>query len=199
MLVPRSDAVLAAVAWPGENPRGRFMPGVVAASVAVLAGPRAGLWQLAAWGVSPLGAAVKRVVNRPRPLPGRFNPLGGMPQDPSFPSSHVADYVATFGLASWILWQRRSPAAVPVAIASLGLIGLVGPSRVRTGDHRWSDVAGGYAVGAAYLAATVAVLSRVRRRRAKATRRLVAAGALAPPELAPHGTAGRPARVAARP
>jgi membrane-associated phospholipid phosphatase len=42
-----------------------------------------------------------------------------------------------------------------VTAASAVLIGLIGPSRVRTGDHRWSDVLGGYALGASFLAALV--------------------------------------------
>jgi membrane-associated phospholipid phosphatase len=160
-----ADAVATAVAWPGVQPRGRILPPAAAAVVAVLAGGRAGVWELAAWPVAPLGELVKRVVNRPRRAPGRFNPTGGMPQNPSFPSSHVTEYVATFGFASWLLWHRRSRAAVPVAIASAGLIGLIGPSRVRTGDHRWSDVAGGYLLGAAYLGLIISLATRDERLR----------------------------------
>jgi membrane-associated phospholipid phosphatase len=157
---PTTDDLLAAVAWPGEKPRGRFLPAAVAAAVGLVAGPRAGLWQLGAWGVSPIDTGLKRLVNRPRPMPGRLNPRGGMPQGPSFPSSHVSDYVVTLGFASWVLRRKRSPAALPVALTSAGLIGLIGPSRVRTGDHRWSDVVAGYVLGAAYLV----VLIRLARR-----------------------------------
>jgi membrane-associated phospholipid phosphatase len=158
-----TDALLTTVAWPGQPPRGRILPGLLAASVGLIAGPRAAVWQLAAWGVLPLGGAAKRIVNRPRPMPGRLNPMGGMSQDPSFPSTHVSEYVATLGLASWILWRRRSPVAVPIAVVAAGCIGLIGPSRVRTGDHRWSDVAGGYLLGTGYLATLVALARRDRK------------------------------------
>jgi membrane-associated phospholipid phosphatase len=154
------DPVLEAVAWPGQKPRGPVLPGVVAAGVALLAGPRVALWQLATYLALPVGAAAKRLIGRPRPFPGRLNPRAGMPQDPSFPSTHVSEYVTTFGFASWLLWRRRSPARVPVAIRSLAAVGLIGPSRVRTGDHRWSDVAGGYLLGAAAFTALIALASR---------------------------------------
>jgi membrane-associated phospholipid phosphatase len=169
--VKPADAVLRAAAWPGESPQGHFLPVVVAAFVGVVAGPRAGLWQLAAWAITPFDDVVKRIVNRPRPFPGRFNPVGGMSQDPSFPSSHVSAYVVTFGFASWILHRRRSPATVPASILGLGLVGLIGPSRVHTGDHRWSDVAGGYLLGAACLGALIALARRDRRLEPRPTER----------------------------
>jgi len=195
---PTPDDLLAAVAWPGEKPRGRFLPAVVAAAVGLAAGPRAGLWQLGAWGVSPIDTGLKRLVNRPRPMPGRLNPRGGMPQGPSFPSSHVSDYVATLGFASWILWRRRSPLAVPVAVTSVGLIGLIGPSRVRTGDHRWSDVAAGYVLGAAYLAILVRLARRDRRLRATRSHDPLATQPLTPAPAVGSVPTREPARLPRR-
>ncbi|MDQ6877364.1 MAG: phosphatase PAP2 family protein [Candidatus Dormibacteraeota bacterium] len=168
-----ADVVLAGAAWPGQPPQGRVLSVLLAGVVTVLAGPRAGRWQLATWSIAPLGEMAKRVINRPRPPLGRFNPMGGMAQSPSFPSTHVSNYVAYFGFASWILWHRRSRVAVPAAALGLALVGLIGPSRVRSGDHRWSDVAGGYIFGGVYLAALIALAKRDRRldpSRAEATR-----------------------------
>ncbi len=166
----RLDSLYEAVAWPGESPQARLVPLAVAGVVAVGAGPKAGLVQSLAWGVTPLGAAVKRVANRPRPFPGRLDPRGGMSQSPSFPSTHVASYLAIFGFGTWLLWQRRSALALPATLVALPLILLVGPSRVRTGDHRWSDVVGGYLLGGAYLAGLVALASRTSRIRPKSRR-----------------------------
>ena len=153
---------MVAAAWPGESTRGWFLPAGVASAVAVIAGPRAGMWQLAAWGASPIGEVIKRLFHRPRPLLGRFNPVGGRASGSSFPSTHVSNYAATFGLAIWILRRRRSRTALPVSALGLGLMGLVGPSRVITGDHRWSDVAAGYSLGVAYLAVVIAFAKRDR-------------------------------------
>lgn len=160
MAIPFVDPLLDAVAWPGQGRRGHLLPGVASAIVAVMAGPRAGLWQLATWGAVPLGDRAKRLVKRPRPFPGRLNPRAGMPQDPSFPSTHALEYVVVFGFASWLLRQRNSTAAGPASIASLSAIALVGPSRVRTGDHRWSDVAGGYVLGALLVAGLISAAKR---------------------------------------
>jgi membrane-associated phospholipid phosphatase len=148
---------------------------VVAGATALVADARAGRWQLAAWGVSAVGEGAKRLFHRPRPLLGRFNPLGGTARGPSFPSTHVSNYTATFGFASWILWRKRSPIALPASAIALSLVGLIGPSRVLTGDHRWSDVAGGYALGLLYLAALIAFAKRDR---------LLARPAMMPPDAA---------------
>jgi membrane-associated phospholipid phosphatase len=154
--------LMRAAAWPGQSPRGQLMPAVVAIAVALIAGPRAGLWQALAWGVTPLGEAVKRLVHRPRPLVGRLNALRGLDHGASIPSTHVSNYVATLGFAAWVLARTGSAAAVPFGALGLMLVGLIGPSRVRTGDHRWSDVLGGYAFGAAYLALLIGVARRDR-------------------------------------
>jgi membrane-associated phospholipid phosphatase len=155
-------AILVAAAWPGESTRGWFLPAVVAGAVALVAGPRAGSWQLAAWGVSAIGEGAKRLFHRPRPLLGRFIPLGGTARGSSFPSTHVSNYTATFGFACWILWRKRSRIALPASAIALSLIGLIGPSRVLTGDHRWSDVGGGYAMGLLYLATMIGFAKRDR-------------------------------------
>jgi membrane-associated phospholipid phosphatase len=151
-----------AVAWPGEKPQGRYLPGAVSLLVGVAAGPRAAVWTLGSWGIVPIGEGIKRIVNRPRPFPGRLDPRGGMSQGPSFPSTHVSKYVAVFGFASWALWRRGSVVALPAAVTSAALIGLVGPGRVTTGDHRSSDVVAGYLLGAGYLAVLVGLASRDR-------------------------------------
>jgi membrane-associated phospholipid phosphatase len=160
-------AVADAVAWPGEAPQGRYLPAAVSVLVAMAAGPRAAMWTLGSWGIVPIGEAIKQLVHRPRPFPGRLDPRGGMSQGPSFPSTHVSKYVAVFGFASWVLWRRRSVLALPAVVGSAGLIALVGPGRITTGDHRPSDVVAGYVVGAAFLGVLVGLASRDRRLRAR--------------------------------
>ena len=127
-----TGAVADVVAWPGEPPQGRYLPAAVGLLVAIAAGPRAAIWTLGSWGVVPIGHGIKRAVDRPRPFPGRLDPRGGMSQSPSFPSTHVSKYVAVFGFASWLLWRHRSVLVVPAAVASVALIGLIGPSRITT-------------------------------------------------------------------
>jgi membrane-associated phospholipid phosphatase len=118
------------------------------------------VWQLAAGGAVPIGELLKRTLRRPRPVRGRLNPTGGGGAGPSFPSTQASNYAATFGFATWILWRKRSPAAVPFGTLGLALVGLTGPSRTRTGAHRWSDIVGGYGLGLVYLAALIALARR---------------------------------------
>jgi membrane-associated phospholipid phosphatase len=184
--VRATHAILTGAAWPGESPQVWFLPGVLAGAVGTIAGPRAGLWQLAAGGVLPIGELLKRMVRRPRPVLGRLNSAGGRSAGPSFPSTHASNYAATFGFATWILWRKRRRAALPVGIVALALVGLAGPSRVRTGDHRWSDVAAGYALGVAYLATLIGV---ARRDQSIMAGRNAAVG-IAPPTASPGSDPG---------
>jgi undecaprenyl-diphosphatase len=150
------DPLFAAVAWPGYRPQSIALPLALAAGVARAAGPRAAACQLAAWGVAPLGAGLKRAINRPRPITASLPILGRRGRGPSFPSTHVATYVAVYGFAAWLLARRA-----PIAAASLvALILAIGPSRVRGGDHWASDVLAGYLLGAAYLAVLLACARR---------------------------------------
>ncbi|HZC31883.1 MAG TPA: phosphatase PAP2 family protein, partial [Candidatus Bathyarchaeia archaeon] len=112
--------------------------------------------------------------------------------------SHMSDYVATLGFASWILWRRRSPIAVPVAVTSVGLIGLIGPSRVRTGDHRWSDVAAGYVLGAVYLAILIRLARRDPRLRSTRSHDPLVTQPLTPTPAVGSVPTREPARLATR-
>lgn len=81
---------------------------------------------------------------------------------PQMAASDSEPPISASVVASWILWRRRSGMALPASALAIALVGLIGPSRVRTGDHRRSDVAAGYATGAAYLAALIILAKRDR-------------------------------------
>ena len=146
------------------------MPAALAAAMGLIAGRRAGVWQLAAAGVIPIGEMLKRAIGRRRPLLGRLTPRGGTASGPSFPSTHVANYVSLLGFAAWLLGRVRSPIAIPTGAAALAMIAAIGPSRVATGDHRWSDVVGGYVLGTVYLAMMIVLARRDRNLRKRPPR-----------------------------
>ena len=76
----------------------------------------------------------------------------------SFPSGHATQAVAIYGMLALVLSMRR-PVRVRVwlwAVAALIAL-VVGASRVYLGAHWMSDVLGGYALGATWLAIVVAV------------------------------------------
>ncbi len=156
------DTVLAASQWPGYAPQNVVVPVAVTAIMYALRGPWTALWQFVALGAVPIGWAVKRVVRRPRP-PTAYLPFRRW-RGSSFPSTHTARYAAFFGFAGWALLARPGRARL-AGIIPLALTAVIGPARVRSGDHRPSDVVGGYLIGGGYLAALLALLRRLDRSR----------------------------------
>jgi undecaprenyl-diphosphatase len=100
--------------------------------------------------------AVKQLVGRPRPPAAiLLKPVAG----PSFPSGHATQAVAVYGMLAALAatasprWSRKVTAwALAVVIA-----GLVGLSRLYLGAHWLTDVLAGFALGAAWLFAVLAL------------------------------------------
>lgn len=98
---------------------------------------------------------VKNVVDRPRPSTtiwiGHYS--GG-----AFPSGHATQSVAFYGMLAVVLGIGSSARPRAILWSAAGLIAIVvGASRIYLGGHWLSDVLGGYALGAAWVA-TVAVI-----------------------------------------
>ncbi len=80
--------------------------------------------------------------------------------DSSFPSGHATTAAVTFAGIVLLVWRSSLPhdlkvaASIPPACFALG----IGWSRLVLGAHYLSDVLGGYAFGAAWLCAMLAVL-----------------------------------------
>ena len=90
-------------------------------------------------------------------------PLGGS----SFPSGHVLTYVGTYGFLSFLVYSARQAAAWCAGrcrSALVGMIGLVGPSRIYQGHHWPTDVAASYMLGLSYLIALMALYRHVKAR-----------------------------------
>jgi membrane-associated phospholipid phosphatase len=142
---------------------------VIAGALAVLGGRRGqraagrGLIAIAIAAAIANGPA-KLIARRRRPFSQSHPALINMPRSTSFPSGHTAAAFA-FATAAGVEMPILAPALVPIA-------GAVAYSRVHTGVHYPSDVAGGLAIGigAGLLAApprcTVGRLRELRRDRA---------------------------------
>jgi membrane-associated phospholipid phosphatase len=130
----------------------------------------AALVLIVAIAIAPLvNTGVKDVFKRDRPT--GIDPLA--PEDSySFPSGHSMESMIAYGMLGYVLvltlprrWQRRS------AVGGLaGVIVAVGFSRMYLSDHWFTDVLGGFTLGAAWAAFWIALLECGRRRAAAARR-----------------------------
>jgi undecaprenyl-diphosphatase len=125
-------------------------------------------WFLAAaWIVATAGGALSNVGlkafferARPEHLHG-FASVSGW----SFPSGHSSGSFIVYGLLAYLIVIHSKPRFhLPVAAIAMMLIVCVGFSRVVLQVHYFSDVIGGYAFGAAWVAAWIAGLEIFRRR-----------------------------------
>jgi undecaprenyl-diphosphatase len=135
----------------------------LALACATLACLAAGLWPeaifvLATAGAPFLAASAKLLVERPRPSAPAVN-VASQLLDYSYPSGHVVGYVALYGFLMVVVFVRMKRGWTrTLGLIALGsLVGLVGVSRIHLGYHWASDVAGGYALGTAYLLGLIEV------------------------------------------
>ncbi len=107
-------------------------------------------WAATFAGDALLAAVLKRAVHRTRPAYGAGYLHG---HSFSFPSAHAMGSIAAYGVLAYALTRRpgRVPRWAIYAAAALVVL-LVGVSRVYLGVHYPSDVLGGFAAGAAWLA-----------------------------------------------
>jgi membrane-associated phospholipid phosphatase len=98
--------------------------------------------------------ALKGIIQRPRPFPIDENPTDFVQRinQYSYPSGHVLFFVVFFGFLAYLAWIYLAGFSRIIVISlCVGLIILIGPSRVFLGAHWASDVAGSYVMGALWL------------------------------------------------
>ena len=164
------DRIMAVVSWPGFPPQSRVIPPLGIGLLFLLSLPVEAAFLVAAWATALLSTAVKSVVRRPRPLAGEqlrvvVAPLGGS----SFPSGHVLTYVGFYGFAAYLAEVLVRPVVLRRAIvgALVGLVGLVGPSRIQQGHHWFTDVTASYLLGTSYVVGLAALYRRVKAHRTR--------------------------------
>jgi membrane-associated phospholipid phosphatase len=106
---------------------------------------------------------VKPLIGRPRPPPAIWI---GHYSGAAFPSGHAAQSVAFYAMLAIVLGAGRSPRVKTVlwSVAALVML-VVGGSRIYLGAHWLTDVVGGYALGASWVATVVIVMLAVSSRR----------------------------------
>jgi undecaprenyl-diphosphatase len=166
---PITRAVMQAASWPGFPPQSHIIPAAIATGLLAARLPLEALFAIGAWGTSLVASGIKAIMRRPRPI-GTVDlrvvtaPLGGS----SFPSGHTITYVGVYGYLAYLAHTLLRPAGWRRAIvaALVGLIALVGPSRVHQGHHWFTDVTASYLLGIAYLIGLTGLYRRIKAARA---------------------------------
>jgi undecaprenyl-diphosphatase len=162
---PWLDRLMSAASWPGFPPQSHVIPPSAIGAMWLVRFRTEAVFQAAAWGTAAVSTALKALMNRPRPVAGTdlrvvVAPLGGS----SFPSGHVITFVGTYGfmayLADTLIRDPRLRRAVAGGL--VGLVVLVGPSRIYQGHHWPTDVTASYLLGTTYLIVVVTMYRRVK-------------------------------------
>jgi membrane-associated phospholipid phosphatase len=163
---PWFDRLMHVVSWPGFPPQSRVIPPLLSLFWLSLGFPIEAVFQILAWGTGAISAAIKRSMRRPRPTPELVRvisaPLGGT----SFPSGHVLIYAGVYCFLAFLLETLVRPAHLRRIATSflVGLVTMVGPSRIYLGHHWFTDVVASYLVGTSYLLGLAAIYRRVKTR-----------------------------------
>jgi membrane-associated phospholipid phosphatase len=152
--VPWLGPVMAVVSWPGFPPQSRLIPPIAVACLLLVSLPLEALAMVGAWATAVVATVVKSLMRRQRPVAGVdirviAAPLGGS----SFPSGHTITYVGVYGFLAYLAHTLIRPAWLRRLIVAplVGLVAMVGPSRVYLGHHWFTDVTASYLLGISYL------------------------------------------------
>jgi undecaprenyl-diphosphatase len=150
--LPGLHAIMVAISLPGFWPYSGFALAAATVGFWLIGFRREALFVLATTGAGYISATTKVLVERPRPVGESIRVFSEL-LDYSYPSGHVVGYVSFYGFLFflvYVLFQRSIWRTAGLWLLGL-LVGTIGISRISLGHHWASDVAGGYALGTAYL------------------------------------------------
>ncbi len=109
-------------------------------------------------GSSVLGLGIKVLIDRPRPSADLVSVLTQL-KDYSFPSGHVLFFTTFFGFLLFLAFTLLKPAwwRTWLLVMLVGMVALIGPSRIYVGQHWASDVVASYLLGSVWLALSVLI------------------------------------------
>lgn len=143
---------------------------------------RAAGWTAALVGDGVLNTALKATYRRIRPSAGWANPFVTEPGW-SFPSGHAMGSLVAYGMLAYLLITHErtgSPGRrLGIVAGALATVLLIGFSRIYLTVHYFSDVAGGYAAGGAWLVVCVTGIEAARRHQTRRAASALAAGTYA--------------------
>ncbi|HLL51082.1 MAG TPA: phosphatase PAP2 family protein [Thermomicrobiales bacterium] len=160
------DRLMHIVSWPGFPPQSRAIPPLLSLIILALGFPIEAVFQLLAWSTGGISAVIKHVMKRPRPAPDEVRVMPGRIGGSSFPSGHVLIYAGVYGFLAFLIETlvRSGPIRRVATSLLVGLVALVGPSRIYLGHHWFTDTVASYLLGTSYLLGLMAIYRRVKTR-----------------------------------
>jgi membrane-associated phospholipid phosphatase len=153
------NGLMRAVTWIGFLPQGPL----IAAGILLLLYALGLKWEMVMTGASvsggsALGLGLKVLIARPRPSADLVTVIKHL-ADNSFPSGHVLFFTTLFGFVLFLAYTllKHSWWRTLLFVLLLGLMGMIGPSRIYVGEHWASDVVASYLLGSVWLALSVLV------------------------------------------
>lgn len=143
---PRAQAVALTLSRSADTAWAIGIAAIATGSLAVLGARTAAAPGLAMSLASATHVVSSVLVGRPRPVDER---LGTAHPTSSFPSGHVGAMTALATVLDGLAAGLPTGARVVLRLGMLGYLGLLGWSRVYTGQHHVTDVLAGYLNGAA--------------------------------------------------
>lgn len=158
--VPGYDVLLNGIGWPGFPPQLYVFLAIIFVILFFFVSRWASMAHLfATVGIGVIGLAIKMTVDRPRPSASLIfvadpNLDGGKY---SFTAGHVESYVAILGFLWFLAYcsQERSWRRTLALVIFGVMVALIGVARIYSGEHWFSDVAGGYLFGSIWLVLTI--------------------------------------------
>jgi len=170
--VPGILPLMQAVSWVGFTPQATYLGIGIFILLFALRLRLEALFALLAFLCGMLNGALKAAVARPRPVASeglvvQF-PVGSY----SFPSGHVMTYVIFCGFLAYLAYTLVGwrPLRWGLLALLLGLIALVGPSRVYLGQHWATDTLASYFLGTAIVLIILVLYRAAKARQLAATR-----------------------------
>jgi len=163
--------LMQAVSWLGFKPQATYLGVGVLLLLIVLRLRIEAFFAFLAFLGGMLNGTIKGLVERPRPVATeglivQFS-VGGY----SFPSGHVLTYVIFCGFLAYLVYTLVSwrPLRLGLLTLLLGLVALVGPSRVYLGQHWATDTLASYFLGTAILLVLLVLYRAAKARQLAAT------------------------------
>ncbi|HZY45537.1 MAG TPA: phosphatase PAP2 family protein [Anaerolineae bacterium] len=153
------DALMRALTWIGFSPQAW----VITLGILLFLYASGLKWEtvvafVSVLGSSALGLGLKVLIDRPRPSADLVTVLTQL-KDFSFPSGHVLFFITFFGFLLFLAYTLLKPTRwrTVLLVILVGMIVLIGPSRIYVGQHWASDVFASYLIGSVWLALSVLI------------------------------------------